>query len=203
MGKRKEQKELQKLQEKERKDEHRADLGKTVWGAVMLIGLGLLLLLRPDFGTDAVAMVVGWAMIAVGAIGVLVAVLSWPAMGLLQIVLGVGVTGFGIFILLRPDLLVSIFGIGLGIYLVAQGLGAFLEWRKLRKLGYGNVANLVMALAMLVLGTVQLCFPLGSVRWLVQVIGALLIVCGLASLVLRTSALSKLRKVGDVVDAEE
>ena len=203
MGKRKERKELQKLQEKERKDEHRADLGKTVWGAVMLIGLGLLLLLRPDLGTGTVALIVGWSLIAVGAVGVLVGVLSWPTMGLGQILLSVGVAGFGIFVLLRPDLLMSIFGIGLGIYLVIQGLSTLLEWRKLRKLGYGGTANLVMALTMLVIGTVLLCFPLGSVRWLVQVIGVLLIGCGGVSLVLRTSALSKLRKVGDVVDAED
>lgn len=203
MGKRKERKELQKLQEKERRDEHRSDLGKTVWGAVMLIGLGLLLLLRPDLGTGTVALVLGWSMIAVGAIGILVGVLSWPSMGLGQILLSVGVAGFGIFILLRPDLLMSIFGIALGIYLVAQGLGSLLEWRKLRKLGYESMANLVMALVMLVIGIVQLCFPLGSVLWLVQVIGVLLIGCGCVSLVLRTSALNKLRKVENIVDAEE
>ena len=203
MGKRKERKELEKFQEKERRDEHRSALGKTVWGAVVLIGLGLVLLLRPDLGTDTVAAILGWALITVGAIGVLVAVLSWPAMGLGQIVLGVGVCGFGIFVLLRPDLLMSIFGIALGIYLLAQGLGSLLEWRKLRKLGYEGTGNLVMALVMLVIGIVQLCCPLGSVLWLVQVIGVLLIACGCVSLVLRTQAVNKLRKVGDIVDAEE
>lgn len=184
-------------------EEHRSDLGKAVWGALLLIGMGVLLMLRPDFGTHTVAVILGWVMIAAGAIGVLVCVLSWPVMGVIEIILSVAVTAFGVFILVKPGLLPSIIGIGFGIYLLLHGLSALLESLKLKKLGYDLRANLIMALVMVALGVLLLFFPMNVANWIIRVIGGAMALCGGASLFLRTSALRKLRQPKNVVDADK
>ena len=76
MGKKRELKKRQEAQERRENQERRSGIGKAVWGALLLIGMGLLLLLRPDFGTNTVAIVIGWVLIGAGALGVLVSVLS-------------------------------------------------------------------------------------------------------------------------------
>lgn len=203
MGKKKDKRELEKFRQEERQKEQRSDIAKAVWGALLLIGLGLLLLLRPDFGTNTVALILGWVLIAVGAIGVLVCLLSWPLNGVTQLVLSIAVTGFGIFILLKPHMLISIFGICLGIYLILQGISALLESLKLKKLGYGFRLNLIAALVTLVLGIVLLFFPMDIAHWAIRMIGGIMVLCGVSNLLLRTGAVKDLGQPRDVVDADE
>lgn len=188
MSKRKEQKKQQEaLEEKQRKD-RRSRLGKTLLESALLIGIGVLLVLRPDLGEGTVALVAGWALIAMGAIAVVVSVLSWPAISLMETVLAVALTGLGIFILVRPHLLSSILGLGLGIYLVIQGLGIASLWLKLRKLTFSGIPQLIAAVLYLGLGITLLCFPLKGALWVIRLIGVALIVWGASGLVLRTIA---------------
>lgn len=188
MSKRKEQKKQQEaLEEKQRKD-RRSRLGKTLLESALLIGIGVLLVLRPDLGEGTVALVAGWALIAMGAIAVVVSVLSWPAISLMETVLAVALTGLGIFILVRPHLLSSILGLGLGIYLVIQGLGIASLWLKLRKLTFSGIPQLIAAVLYLGLGITLLCFPLKGALWVIRMIGVALIVWGASGLVLRTIA---------------
>lgn len=188
MSKRKEQKKQQEaLEEKQRKD-RRSRLGKTLLESALLIGIGILLVLRPDLGEGTVALVAGWALIAMGAIAVVVSVLSWPAISLMETVLAVALTGLGIFILVRPHLLSRILGLGLGIYLVIQGLGIASLWLKLRKLTFSGIPQLIAAVLYLGLGITLLCFPLKGALWVIRLIGVALIVWGASGLVLRTIA---------------
>ena len=198
MGKKRELKKRQEAQERRENQERRSGIGKAVWGALLLIGMGLLLLLRPDFGTNTVAIVIGWVLIGAGALGVLVSVLSWPVMGITEILLGLAAAGFGIYILLNPGALVSIIGLALGIYLVVQ-----LESLKLKKFGYNFVPNLISALVMLVLGILLLVFNQNIAAWLMRLVGGFMVACGAANLLLRTSAVKNLRKPKDIVDADE
>ena len=187
---------------KEQAKERRSGVSKAVWSALLMVGMGLLLLLRPDFGTNAVATILGWVLIAAGAVGVLVCVLSWPVMGVLEIVLSVAVAGFGVFILIRPDMLVKILGVALGIYLALQGLGALGESLKLKKFGYDFVPNLVMALVTLGLGVLLLFFPMTAAGWAIRLSGGGMVLCGGAELLLRTKAVKDLRQP-NVVDADD
>ncbi|MBQ9762593.1 MAG: DUF308 domain-containing protein [Oscillospiraceae bacterium] len=203
MGKKKEMKKRQEAKERAENKEQRSGIGKAVWSALLLIGMGLLLLLRPDFGPNTVAMIVGWVLIGAGAIGVLVSVLSWPVMGVMEILLGLAAAGFGIYILLNPDALIDIIGIALGIYLVLQSLTTIIESIKLKKFGYNFIPNLVSALVMLVLGVLLLVFRQSIAGWLMRLVGGFMVACGAANLLLRTSAVKNLRKPKDVVDADE
>lgn len=203
MGKKRELKKRQEAQERRENQERRSGIGKAVWGALLLIGMGLLLLLRPDFGTNTVAIVIGWVLIGAGALGVLVSVLSWPVMGITEILLGLAAAGFGIYILLNPGALVSIIGLALGIYLVVQSLATLLESLKLKKFGYNFVPNLISALVMLVLGILLLVFNQNIAAWLMRLVGGFMVACGAANLLLRTSAVKNLRKPKDIVDADE
>ena len=203
MGKKRELKKRQEAKERQENKEQRSGIGKAVWSALLLIGMGLLLLLRPDFGTATVATIIGWVLIAAGAIGVLVSVLSWPVMGIPEILLGLAAAGFGIYILLNPGMLVSIIGIGLGIYLVLQSLTTLIESFKLKKFGYNFIPNLISALVMLVLGILLLAFNQNIAAWLMRLVGGFMVACGAANLLLRTSAVKNLRQPKDIVDADE
>lgn len=203
MGKRKEQKKRQEALEEKRQKDRRSRLGKTLLESLLLIGAGILLVLHPNLGEGAVALVAGWTLIAMGVIAVAVSVLSWPAISLGETVLAVAIAGLGVFILVRRDLLSMILGLGLGVYLVIQGLGMAALWLKLRKLTFSGIPQLIAAVLYLGLGTTLLCFPLKGALWVIRMIGVALIVWGASGLVLRTIAEKQLHGSEYVVEVEE
>lgn len=203
MGKRKENRELEKLQQKQRQDDRRSELGRALLGALLLMGVGVLLVLRPDLGTGTVAMVLGWILIGMGVLTLVVSILSWPAVSLVETLLAVAMAGFGIFILARPEFLGRVLGIGLGIYLTGHGLTSLTLCRKLKKLGFRYLPQLISGLLYLALGITLLLLPLRGALWLIRLVGITLILWGGAGLVLRLLAMKKLHAHEQtVVDAE-
>lgn len=203
MGKRKENQELEKLQQKQRQDDRRSELGRALLGALLLMGVGVLLVLRPDLGTGTVAMVLGWILIGMGVLTLVVSILSWPTVSLVETLLAVAMAGFGIFILARPEFLGRVLGIGLGIYLTGHGLTSLTLCRKLKKLGFRYLPQLISGLLYLALGITLLLLPLRGALWLIRLVGITLILWGGAGLVLRLLAMKKLHAHEQtVVDAE-
>ena len=178
MGKRREQRRLERQQRQIDQRQRRWAVFKSLWGSLLLIVMGLVLLVRPDLGTTAVAAVVGWVLIAVGGVGVTVSLLSWPVMGLGQLAAGIAAAAAGIFLLVRPEALFQLLGLGLGICLVAQGLGSLMESRRLEKIGLSFWPQRIFALIGCVLGPVLIFFPLGATHWVIRVAGAALVIWG-------------------------
>jgi uncharacterized membrane protein HdeD (DUF308 family) len=188
------------------KDSRRSDLNRDFVGYLLLVALGCLLFFRPDFGSAAVATVLGWIAIAIGGIMIFVCLLSWPVLGIPQLLTGIAAVGFGVYILLNPLMLASIFGIAVGIYLVFQGFVSILEGNKLRKLGHGFSASLIIGLIMLVVGFVLIFAPLTSSRLVMMLIGICMVLCGGVRLLLRAVAARKLshpKEDPDIIDADE
>ena len=64
------------------KDTRRSGLTRDIIGYLLLVAIGCLLMFRPDFGSAAVATVLGWAAIVIGGIMIFVCLLSWPVLGI-------------------------------------------------------------------------------------------------------------------------
>jgi len=193
-------------QEKQEKGTRRSNLKRDIVGYLLLVALGCLLIFRPDFGSAAVATVLGWIAIAIGAIIVFVCLLSWPVMGVPQLLTGIAAIAFGVFILLKPLMLASIFGVCVGIYLVFQGFGAILESLALRKLGYRFSASLIIGLVMLALGVVLILAPMTSSRLVMMLLGISMVLCGGVRFLLRAWAARKLslpKEDPNIIDADE
>ena len=196
---------LAKEHNRVKEENQRSGVGKALLSSALMLGLGILLILRPDFGSELVTTILGWVLIGAGVVGLVTCILSWPVMGYGQILLSVGLAAFGIFVLVRGDLLERIIFLAMGIYLVLQGGGNLVEAYKLKKLGYSSVPSLILMGALLILGLLMI-FAHTIVRgWVMLLLGGFLVVCGLSNLVFRTLAVRKLRqpKTANVVDADE
>lgn len=188
------------------KNYRRSGLNRDIVGYLLLVALGCLLIFRPDFGSAAVATVLGWIGIVLGGIMIFVCLLSWPVLGIPQLLTGVAAVGFGAYILLNPLMLASIFGIAVGIYLVFQGVISIFESGRLRKFGYSSTASLVLGLIMVALGIVLIVAPMTSSRLVMTLIGLAMALCGGVRLLLRAWAARKLiqpKEDPDIIDADE
>lgn len=189
------------------KDNRRSNFMKAIWGSLLLMALGFLLIFCPDLGSAAVAVVVGWVLIAVGAIGSLICILSWPILGLGTLLISIAALALGVYILLNPLALASLFGIAVGFYLLAyQGIGSLFESLRLRKMGLGFLPNLIVSLLLIALGAALIFAPLTSSRLVMTLFGIGLVISGGINTMLRAWAAGKLSQPKDdpnIIDADE
>ena len=175
---------------------------KSLAGSALLVALGILLLLRPDFATDTVAAVLGWILIGGGAILIAVAVLNWEVMGLPELLVGIIAAAAGIFIVIRPDFLAAAFGVIIGIYLGFQSISTLLCALRLKRSGHVFVPTLVLGLVLLTLALVLILVPMSLSRFLVRTVGLVMVIGGIANLVLRSKFFMSLKAPDpSVVDA--
>lgn len=187
------------------KDGKTALLGSS-FGSVLLVAAGLILLFNPDFGSAAVAVIIGWILVAAGALGILVSILSWPVLGVPEILIFALGLGLGIYLLNNPLSLASILGFALGAWLAIQGIAALVEALRLKKAGYSFTADLVLALVMVVLGVVLIFSPLTTSRVVMCLCGLGMVVCGVMNLVVRARAaklLQEYQRKRKIIDADE
>jgi hypothetical protein len=193
--------------EKQEKNNRRSDFTKAIGGSLMLMAVGFLLLLCPDLGSAAVAMVVGWVLIGIGAIGVLICVLSWPVLGWGTLLVSIASVALGVYLLLNPLMLASLFGIAVGLYLLLfQGLASLLESLRLRKMGVRFLPNLIVSLLLIGLGSALIFAPLTSSRLVMMLFGIGLAIFGGVNMMLRAWAAGKLGKPKEdpnIIDADE
>ena len=102
----------------------------------------------------------------------------------------------GIFIVIRPDFLASLFGTIIGIYLGFQSAVNLIAAVSLKKSGRFYLPTLVLGLVLLVLALVLIFVPLSLSRFLVRTVGVLMIGSGLTNLVLRSGFFTSLSKKG-------
>lgn len=194
-------------QKKQEKDNRRSDFTRAVGGSLMLMAIGFLLILRPDLGSAAVAVVVGWTLIGIGAIGILICILSWPVLGWGTLLVSIAAVALGVYLLLNPLTLASLFGIAVGLYLLLfQGFGSLLESLQLRKMGLKFLPNLIVSLVLIVLGAALIFAPLASSRLVMMLFGIGLVISGAINMMLRAWAAGKLsnpKEDPNIIDADE
>lgn len=182
-----------KTETPEKNENQKSALLKTLVSTLLMVALGVLLLLRPDFATATVASVLGWILLGGGAILITVTILNWNTMGLKELIVGIIAAAAGIFIVIRPDFLASLFGVIIGIYLGFQGISTLIDALKLQKSGKMYLPTLIVGLVQVGLA-LALCFVPMGITWLLRIIGALMILSGLSDLVLGSRYFSNLPK---------
>lgn len=167
---------------------------KGLTGSAILVALGALLMLRPDFATSTVASVLGWVLIGGGAILIAVDILNWDVLGLAELLVGIAAAAVGIFIVIRPDFLADLFGTFIGIYLAFQSFLNLTAAVNLKKTGKVYMPTLILGLVLLTLALLLIFVPLDFSYFLVRAVGLMMIAGGLSNLVLRSKFFTNLPK---------
>lgn len=177
-------------------------------GSVLLVVFGLLLLLKPDFGSAAVAAVAGWALVAAGVIGLLLGIFGRTVPGLMGLIGSGIVLCAGIYLLRNPLMLASALGVVLGLLLLSQGVGAFRDAARLRRCGGKHQLSLMLGIALCGSGAYLIVFPLTTSRLVMTVAGLVMTALGITELVSHYHAskfITSTREPGDpdqIIDAE-
>lgn len=169
---------------------------RAIWGSILQIAIGCLLLFFPDIGTTAVAAVVAWGLLIIGFLCLLLCIISLPFFLFTPALVGVIGILLGIHIIKDPTALMQLFSILAGIYLITQGLGTLLDSWQVRKSG-GHFVLLVLGLIMLGAGIAVLCFPLAASRAVVRVFGSIMLLLGIGRMIFRFVLIGKMRKAAN------
>ena len=182
-------------------------------GSVLLILIGAVLLLNPDFGSAALASIVGWLMVGGGAAGLLIGILSQPVLGFMELAGSVLVLCFGIYLLRRPLMLASAIGVMLGLLLLSQGLGALREALQVKRYGGHYHFGLLFGIGMAAVGAYLIVSPLATSRFVMTLAGLVMVACGITNLINHHRASkwiagSRKKIIGDppssnIIDADE
>lgn len=179
-------------------------LAQSGLGAALMILFGVVLLLNPDFGSAAVATVLGWILIVCGGIGVLIGVFSWPGLGFGEFLGSLVLLGCGVFLLKSPLSLASVLGLMLGIFLAVQGISSVFRALRLRRQEGLWLPGLLLGALMLVLGLILAFSPMTTSRLVMSIVGIVLIACGIGSLANRRQEAKYLHGGDDsIIDADE
>ena len=185
------------------KETHRDGLGRAVIGALLIMAMGALLLFLPLYSFATLVKVLGWVLTVGGAVGAAMALLSWGVSGVDELLGSIAALVCGIIFLVFPWLVTYILGVVMCLQIIFQSLGTLTQGLALRKTGLSVLPNLIMTLCLVVLGAVILCWPMITARWLLQMMGAAMIVGAIADLVIRAVGARRLHRVRKaVIDAD-
>lgn len=175
---------------------------RSLVGAAVLILVGLILLVNPDFGSATISRILGWILVTLGGMGIVLCVYSWPLCGFAETAVSLASLILGIYLLFHPLALASILGMGLGACLLIHGIGRIATALRLRRQGGIWTPSLTLALVTAVIGGVLLFSPLTTSRILMILCGIGLILWGATILLLHVRASKSQNQQSDIIDAQ-
>lgn len=185
------------------KDLHRDGLGKAIVGSLLIIAMGALLLFMPLYSFATLVKILGWVLTIGGTVGIVMSLLSWGVSGMDELLGSLAALICGIIFLVFPWLVTYILGVVMCLQIIFQAFGTLAQGLALRKTGLSVLPNLVLTVCMVILGVLMLCWPMITARWLLQLLGAFMIVGAIANLVIRAVGARRLHRVQKaVIDAE-
>lgn len=153
--------------------------------SVAFLLVGLALLLWPDVSLRLVCGLFGLVILLKG-VSSIYAFLRAEVRGFFSYfgwLFGAAAVALGIFLLLRPQTVVSVLPILVGLFVIMDGVMRVQSAFELRAAGYGRWwSMLLLALVSVILGAVMLWNPFGTVEVLVMAIGVILMVEGALNL---------------------
>jgi uncharacterized membrane protein HdeD (DUF308 family) len=167
------------------RDPRKTGILKTFVASLLMIGLGFVMLLHPDFANPTVASILGWSMTGVGALLIAVSLLNWNIMGIPELLIGIAMAAVGIFIIIKPEFVAESFGRIIAIYVGFHGLLSLMDSGKLKKLDRNYLPHTIMGVVMIVVALLLIFVPV-STFWMIRTLGVLVAISGLGNLVLRS-----------------
>ena len=145
--------------------------------AVLTLVFGLLLAVMPGMAVGTLLGLLGWLLLVMGILWAISAGVAKNVPGRSGgLVLGLLLAATGLVILLRPDFLVSVVGVILGVLLLIHGAMDLQNARTRRAMGYDWTFYLVVGILTLAMGVLVLLNPFSTVTVLMRVAGICLIV---------------------------
>lgn len=152
---------------------------------VISIVLGVYLILRPGTATVALCSLIGWLVLAAGAVGTINALTFQRATLMSSNTLPISVAAMvvGVFFITRPGTLIEIVGLIICVFLMIEGLTNIQNG--LRRHRWGESAwwiPLVLGVICVLLGLYALFAPGASTAVILRMVGVLLAFSGIANL---------------------
>lgn len=172
--------------------------------ALLCVALGLVLLIWPGTTTQVVCMVLGAALVAYGVLQIVFYLANKDRNIAMQgmMVFGIVVAVIGVWILLKPEMIIMAVPVIVGVLIVIHGIHNVVQAIALKKDGYTNwwVAFLLGVITV-VFGVVLICNPFTVVDTVVRLIGAFLIYDGLSDIWILSRVSKVKRNAEKIVDA--
>lgn len=151
--------------------------------AVLYIVLGAVLVIWPGTTATVVCYAFGGILTLYGLVSIASFFLSRAAGFAFELFSGIVSGALGVLLLVRPEIVISILPVVLGLFILVDGLVNLKRAFELRRLEYPRwMVSLVLSLVSLVLAAVVLFHPYLAAEALVQVIGGVFIYEGISDL---------------------
>lgn len=173
--------------------------------AIICVVIGLVLIIWPGTSTQLVCMVLGSVLLLYGLIQLALYLFARERTLYLQgmLVLGIIFCVLGVWILLKPEIVIATVPIIIGIIIVVHGLHKISQAISLNKMGYDNWwVALLFGILTVALGGVLIYNPFSVVNTVVRVIGAFLLYDGLSNMWILSRVFKTKRNIDRVVDVE-
>lgn len=173
--------------------------------AMLCVLLGLVLLIWPGTTTQIVCMTLGIVMLAYGIIQIVIYLFNRERTIISQgmMLLGIVFAVIGIWILLKPEMIIMAVPVIVGVLIVIHGIHNVVQAVALQKEGYEKWwLALLFALLTVIFGGVLIYNPFEAVELVVRMIGLFLIYDGLSDIWILSRVFKVKRDKERIIDAE-
>ncbi len=144
--------------------------------------LGLIILLNPTAAALSICSLIGWFLIISGAL----TLASYFIIGKSNFVLIMGLIQLipGVYIVLKPEILVNFISLFLGIIILVYGFACLREGAEYREMGYPHWwVNLIVGFITLAMGTLVIVNPFDTGAAIMMFAGASMVIHGVINII--------------------
>ena len=174
-------------------------------GVIIAIVLGILLIVNPDFGTGAVGIAIGAALIVIGVIILISVARRLPVIDGWELAIGIVAAVAGGTLVRNPQLVGKILGYCVSVVLILRGARSLSAAKKSGAFGEEEKRSRIVAVATLVVGIILFIVPLTSSRILMRLAGVVMLLVGLmnAGADIRLDRFLRQNEDSNIIDADE
>lgn len=149
--------------------------------SILYVIFGLIMLLLPGVIIDSFGLVIGAFCLFIGVSQIYAYNISnYNVSKNVNLVLGIVLILFGIYIFINPKFVTSIIPIIVGVLIIVNAFGKLSQLVLIKKSGFDiNNINLIINIVFLILGCILIFNPLKSIELLLRIVGIILLIDGL------------------------
>lgn len=173
--------------------------------SILYILLGLVLFLYPEMSLKLVCNIIGIIILIYGIIKILSYIRNRESgFFRFELIFGIIFAVVGGFLLLRPDIIVSILPITIGVYILFDSLTNLRQAFDLKEAGYEKWwAMLFLSVIMIVLGLVMVFNPFGTAAVMVMFMGGIFLFRGISNIISILFTNHKIKTLKKIRDLDE